>query len=298
MGDGQTESGHVKDLAPAYALGALEPTERERVERHRRVCPACDRLLTSKERAVSLLPFLVRATPPPSPDVKVALLARVAQNHRPNGPGWSTDYAALPPTLTIPASRPVPAPAVSRAGLGAGGRRDRRAGWATALLAAPLLLAVALLGTLAVQFHAQAAERGARAESFGATLEQALDGGGSVHRLLPGLAAPEAKGWVVADAKQLSATFHMKADKARAGERYRLFARADGSLVALATVELDGRGRGADALDLDRPLSAYRDLIVKRLRPGEERAGGPALWGVVATPAGAGSATPALPSPD
>lgn len=170
MGDRLTGNGHVGDLAPAYALGALEPEERGWVDRHRRVCPVCDRRLVAEERMVSLLPFLVRAAPPPSPDVKVALLARVAHAHRTGASPRSTDVATLPPTPTIPSSRPVPAVRASRDGPDV--RPNRRAGWATALLTAPLVLAVAVLGTLAVQFHAQAEELGAQTERGGQFLDR------------------------------------------------------------------------------------------------------------------------------
>lgn len=283
--------GHVGDLAAAHALGALDPAEREAVEHHRRACPACDRLLAAEERAVSLLPFAVRAAPPPSPDVKVALLARVAQAQRAAG------NAPLPPTLTIPASRPVPAPAAAGAGGGPDVRGVRWGGWATALLTAPLLVALVVTGAFAYQVRAEADERGDRAERFGAALDQAL-GGGAVHRLSPGPAAPEARGSVVTGDGQRSATFYMKADRARAGERYRLVADADGETVVLAAVTLDGRGRGVDALDLDRPLSGYGPFLVRG--PGTE-AGGPnvALWGAAATPVGdeGGGAATGTPAP-
>lgn len=79
MNDRLRRGGHVGKAAMAYALGGLTPAERARVERHRMECPACDRLLEYHERAVARLPAGVRATPPPSPRVKIALLARVAR---------------------------------------------------------------------------------------------------------------------------------------------------------------------------------------------------------------------------
>ena len=267
-------SGHVGDLAAGYALGALEPVEREQVERHRRLCPACGRLLAEAERVVASLPFAVPAVAPP-PDVKLGLFARVAHNRR--GPS---------PTLTIPASRPQPSPAVPEPVPGAGAGSRRRIGWATALVAAPLLAVLVVLGTWTVHLRAEAEERGARAESFGAILEQALAGDGTVYELMPGPAAPEARGWVVTDAGQRSATFYMKAGKERSGQRYRLLTYRDGEPAVLGTVRLDGRGRGAVPLALARPLPAYRQLSVRKLLPGEARAGGLALWGSTTEPAG------------
>ena len=271
--------GHVGDLAAGYALGALEANERAWVEHHMRVCPACARLVATQRRTVALLAY---AVPPavPEADLKPTLLARIAQAAR---------AAADTPTPTIPASRPGGVAAIPALvpGAGASGHGHRWTGWATALLTAPLLAALVVLGTWAFHLRAEADERGDRAESFGAILEQALAGGATVYRLSPGPAAPEAKGWVVTDAGQRSATFYMKGDKARSGERYRLFASADGKRVALGTVKLDGQGRGAVTLSLDRPLSGYREIIVKKLLPSEANAVNPALWGHVATPSGA-----------
>lgn len=79
MRNGRRRGGHVGKAGMAYALGGLRPTERARLGRHRRACPECDRLLEGHERAVARLPAGVRATPPPSPAVKAALLARVAR---------------------------------------------------------------------------------------------------------------------------------------------------------------------------------------------------------------------------
>ena len=275
-------SGHVGDLAAGYALGALEPVEREQVERHRRLCPACGRLLAEAERVVASLPFAVPAVAPP-PDVKLGLFARVAHNR--HGPS---------PTLTIPASRPQPSPAVPEPVPGTGPASRRRLGWATALVAAPLLAVLVVLGTWAVHLRAEAEARGARADNFGALLEQALTGDGAVYELKPGPAAPEARGWVIADAAQRTATFHMKAGKERSGQRYRLLTSRDGEPAVLGTVRLDGRERGAVPLDLDRPLSEYEQFRVKGAASG---AGGndPALWGSTGptgTPVAAGTAQP------
>ncbi len=99
---------HVDDLAAAYALGALEPAERDQVERHRRLCPACDRLLAEESRVANLLPFAVPASTVPPPDVKVALFARIAhaQQHTADADLPSRAAQPLPPTLTVTAAGP------------------------------------------------------------------------------------------------------------------------------------------------------------------------------------------------
>lgn len=68
---------HVDDLIDAYALGALEPAEVERVERHLDGCAACQELLDSA-RAVT--DDLLVAVPPAAPPL--ALRARVLDRIR------------------------------------------------------------------------------------------------------------------------------------------------------------------------------------------------------------------------
>jgi anti-sigma-K factor RskA len=64
-----------QDLA-AFALDALDPAERARVETHLRGCEACQRELAEHRTVLGLLPHhLDLATPPPS--AKPALLARL-----------------------------------------------------------------------------------------------------------------------------------------------------------------------------------------------------------------------------
>lgn len=278
---------HVDDLAAGYALGALEPAERLHVERHRRMCPACDRLLVEESRVVGLLPFAVPATQPPPPDVKPALLARVGHVIRAAAdlPAHRVASASAP-TPTLPASRPIaqPTDAPSLRGIPGPDTRSRRWNhWTSVLLALPLLLALGATTAWAIQLRAQAEERGERANSIGAVVERALADDGTVYQLEPGPAAPEAKGWVVADPGQTSATIYVKGDETRSGERFELSASGEGTPSTLAQVELDERGRGVKTFPLERPLSAFRSLKVKPLTPRGDgtEAIGLALWGHV-----------------
>lgn len=68
---------HVDDLIDAYALGALEPAEVERVERHLEGCAACQALLDSARAVTDDLLVAVPQVAPPS-----ALRARVLDRIR------------------------------------------------------------------------------------------------------------------------------------------------------------------------------------------------------------------------
>lgn len=297
--------GHVGDLATPYALRALEPAEEAWVERHRRLCPPCDRLLGREERFVSLLPFAVQATPPPPPDVKAALLARVAHSQRPRSvaPPDAPTMAAV----TIPASRPVPpetAPQVGSpaAALRASSGSGWRTRWATALLVVPLLLMLAGTGAWAAQLRVRADERGDRADGFGQMLERALAGDGTVHQLLPGPAAPEARGWVVTQPGGKLATLFLRNPDASPGQRYQILATRKGPAVALDEVEVDGRGRGMAEFELDLASAEYRQFRLK-LVDGDvtgSSATGLALFGRVVEPtaiSGGGAAGPPAGEP-
>jgi len=61
---------HVEDLAAAYALDALEPDERERVEFHIRFCPRCAAAVDRDLRTTGMLPFIVAGTVTPPADLK------------------------------------------------------------------------------------------------------------------------------------------------------------------------------------------------------------------------------------
>ncbi len=86
----------------------------------------------------------------------------------------------------------------------------------------------------------------------------------------------------------------MKAGKERSGQRYRLVADRGGQPALLGTLRLDGRGRGAVPLDLDRPLLEYQQFRVRGAASGAG-GNGPALWGSsgpTGTPVAAGTAQP------
>ena len=280
--------GHVDDLAAGFVLGALEPAERRRVDGHRRICPVCDRLLADEGRVVGLLPLAVPPGEAPPPDLKVALLARVAHAGRSPAPPDPVveRHGGVRPSTTLPASRSWRRPPIAATGSPIGGAVARRrwAAWSSAILTLPLLLALIGTSVWAVQLRARAEEREERANSFRAILERALEGDGAVSELDNGPAAPEAEGWVVAEADGHAATLYVRDGEDRAGRWFALFGLQDGPQVLLTKVKLDDRGRGMEEFTSARPVSTYRQYRVKVLND-EGEADGLALFGFPALPA-------------
>ncbi len=280
---------HVDDLAAGYALDALDPAECAVVEGHVRTCPRCAGLVAAQRRAVGLLAYAAPLAQP-DPAAKIELFTRIAHAERAvtaeGLPAWSSQRS-LPPTLTIPASRPVPTsapPATAAASFDRTHepRPDRRGwtSWASALLTVPLLVALAVTGTWAMQLRAEVDERGDRMSGLETLLDGAFGDAGSVsdiYQLSPGPAAKDGKGWLATDTEQRTATFYMKNDEARPGQTYELFGNADGTAVRLAEVKLDEKGRGGATFKIDRPLTEYRVVRVKE--KSAAASGGLALWG-------------------
>lgn len=296
--------GHVDDLATGYALGALEGSERLRVERHRQMCPACDRLIADESRVVGLLPFAVPLSDVP-PDVKPAILARVDHAGRAAAPGTPAPRSVPPPASrveargaplpTLPTSRQTLLPLAPSHPMGAPPRIERWTGWASTLLALPLLLALIATAAWAVQLRAEADEDEARANSFGAMLERALSGQETVYQLSPAPRAPDAKGWVVAAADGRSATLYVRGAPTRPGSSVELIASGEGEPVPLVTIELDERGRGVATFPLRQPLTDFRFLRVKA--SSDDGPNGLALWGKPIDPKGTPAAGNAVPAP-
>lgn len=291
---------HVADLVTPYALGALEPDEQALVDRHRRACSACDRLLRDEHRFVSLLPLAARATAPPPPDVKIALFARVAHAQRATAAATPTPVALadrpLAPAPTIPDSRAIPATTLWRrpSGQTPTGRPlplpSWGTRWATALLVVPLLLALAGTGAWAMQLRARADDSGERASRYGAIVEAAFATDRHVIELVDGPAAKDAKAWIVADATLSTATFYMRHNDPRSDQRFRLVATVDGASRLLKEFELDDRGRALETLLLEHPLTDYQALRIKAESAATDA--DPDLTGLVLRAADRPSATP------
>ncbi|MBI4312366.1 MAG: anti-sigma factor [Chloroflexi bacterium] len=68
----------VRDLVPSYALGALDPHDREEVEAHLDACPACASSARDDLESAAALAFAVEPVEPP-PSLKARTLQRIAE---------------------------------------------------------------------------------------------------------------------------------------------------------------------------------------------------------------------------
>lgn len=250
---------HVDDLIPAYALGALDPEERDAVDRHCRACSRCARLVAEERRVVGLLPLAVPSAIP-APDVKLALFARVAQVQAhgqqvaaETAAASGRDRALLPPTLTIPSSRPaVPAPVASVSAPAAAERRSRF-GWGGAVLTVPLLVALVATGAWGFQLRGQVNSQNATA-NFGAGESWRLEG-------------DEGRGQLILGADEREALLWMELDKPNADGAYQLFGmNEDGEAVPLSELEeleLDEQGRGEKIFPVSQSLEGFQRVQVR-----------------------------------
>ncbi len=178
---------HIDDLAAPYALGALEPEDVGRIERHCRVCRSCAQLVADTSRTVAFLPFVAPLVVP-SPDVKAALFARIVQIERASAVGQAPPRPQpAVPTLTIPASRiPSCEPAaigvepgtpeskgqwpgsltVGARGLVLSGRMLNWPIAATPYIAAPLILALVIVSGWAVWLQEEGADHRAQVRTL------------------------------------------------------------------------------------------------------------------------------------
>lgn len=69
---------HVRELAGAYALGALEPDERLRADEHLDGCSACLTAIAGARRVAALLPYAAEPREPPT-YLEAQLMARLAR---------------------------------------------------------------------------------------------------------------------------------------------------------------------------------------------------------------------------
>ena len=129
----------LRELLPAYALGALDAEDMRFVETHLSAYPDCERELVELQDSLAMLAFSVPAATPP-PGAKAALLDRVEQSV----PGRDAALRRLSGTPEIVAAKQELAP-VHALPETRGGARGGRRGWRVALAA---LAAVLVLGLL------------------------------------------------------------------------------------------------------------------------------------------------------
>lgn len=134
-----TECTFFQENAEAFALGAVESTERSRIEQHMLWCGPCRRGLAEIRRVTGLLPFL---SPPalPSPSAKARLFERIADE--------TTDDAETMASFSNPWVRSTPVTRSERAA-----RKGARTGawhrWIAPGLIAPLAVCLIVLSAWA-----------------------------------------------------------------------------------------------------------------------------------------------------
>jgi anti-sigma-K factor RskA len=75
------EDAHVFDLIPGYALGILEKSEVEQVEKHLALCAVCRQELQSYRQVIDKFPLAMKISAPPD-DLKDKILAQVKEERR------------------------------------------------------------------------------------------------------------------------------------------------------------------------------------------------------------------------
>ena len=71
-----------RDMAAAYALGALDPEERDELKAHLQTCADCERLLGELSQTVAALPLAVPQVTPP-PGLRERVMNAIAQDAEP-----------------------------------------------------------------------------------------------------------------------------------------------------------------------------------------------------------------------
>lgn len=263
---------HVDDLAAAYALGALDESERDLVDFHVRFCPRCAALVDADLRTVGHLPFL---SPPatPRPEAKAALFVRVAQEGaRPVVVSAAPEPApiaprAYPQVMTLPVSRPeAPANVAVPAGVETETGGGRGAGWYAGLVSLPLLLALVATGFWGAGLQRQLDAQGAKMADVQAQLAN-FGSGGEVVELSPGPAMMQAEGQVVLGADQRAGMLQLDLNSNSAAGTYDIMVVQDGKLVPAGQVQVDGQGIGQASFELAQPFSAYEDIQVQPQSP-------------------------------
>ncbi len=270
---------HIDDVDIAgYALGALEPGERQVIDHHIRTCQQCAERVALDVRTVGMLPFAVSSQLKPPPDVKAALFARIAHSQQ------AAAAAALPTqqrpvathAMTIPASRPTaPASNATSATEGAATphlavRSSARSNWMTAIVAAPLLLALVVVGSWSFQMRSQLSSQDAalssqadELSSLKATLANFGSGDVQEYQLQPQAGAPQAEGQLLLSPDQKDAIVRVDLNTQQASGSAVILMNNNGKIEPLGEVVLDERGQGQVNVSFDEPLSQGQSIQIE-----------------------------------
>jgi hypothetical protein len=259
---------HVEDLAAAYALNALDPEERERVDFHIRFCPRCAAAVDADMRTSGMLPFTFAGSATPPPDVKAALFSRIG--HVTRAESAARTQAAMPAYATqqqtLPASAP-PAAAVSQpvipAAPVAADSRKRGLAWFGSALSVPLLAALILTGFWSASMRDQLSAQESRIDALSQQVSN-FGSGATTLQLSPGRALPQAEGQLVLGADEKSGMLSFDLNSDAASGPYEVWAvNAEGELKPIAQFTVDASGRGDAQVRLDQPFSSYQAVQIQ-----------------------------------
>lgn len=269
-GDATIAGEHLHDLTALYALGALEPSERDRVDRHVATCVPCAQMLAADQHTVGLLPFLAESATP-RPTVKELLFTRVAEAQLVSTRRSPRRWRRPVPSLTIPASteRPVAADEDrQRWGIPRLLPSRRRQGWTGALLPVamvPLVLALALTGMWGMRLRDQVNDRESQLDELEAQINNlgsyVVDP--SALQMTAGSSAPDASGRIVVEDGTNEATLIVQMNETTANRAYDVYVNKDGVLVPAGEVQVDDKGFGVATIPLDEPFANYERVQVE-----------------------------------
>jgi hypothetical protein len=290
------ECSYVEDLAAPFVLAAVEPDERERIERHRRRCPNCTDLIADVRQTVGYLALAVPQVAPPA-RAKAALFARVEQAERPDFSFPNTIAATLPArTVTIPSSgealAPIPpgwgegtlaAPSAIPEKINRTGRF--RPNWqllATPLATVPLVLALGIVGFWGLSTQNRLSARSAEVNQLSQEVDNLSDRVNVLSESLAGVdnfivaadakrydmtanagASPDAVGQVIANPNTVEALLLVKGLSGAHPTYEVLLESTNGGMVSAGELPVTEDGEGMTVLKLSEPFASYRSVHVK-----------------------------------
>ena len=214
------------DLLGVYALDAVDPDERERIERHLADCPRCRAEVAEHREVASFLSHSGATAPegvwdriaselsPAAPPMRMAIL-----------PDGSAAAGTSAPSAPTAADAPPAAPAGNVTPIGAARRRPSRTTLAVLSIAACI---IALLGVVAVG-QAQRINRGESVEEMASKaasnskLKVELSGGGDGSA--QAVVGANGQGYLIMDGVTPPAE----------GDVYQLWGKVDGAVLSLGT---------------------------------------------------------------